>query len=96
MLDIIPVNLGFFEYKKFLKHSIFETCSIEKGFLRNFAKVTGKYLCRSLFFNKVAGLTSATFLKKSLRQRSFPVHLVKCLIAPYLQNTFGRMLLTGD
>ena len=28
----------------------------KKGVLRNFAKFTGKYLCQSLFFNKVAGL----------------------------------------
>ena len=27
----------------------------EKGVLRNFAKFTGKHLCHSLFFNKVAG-----------------------------------------
>ena len=33
----------------------------EKRFLRNFPKFTGKYLCQSLFFNKVAGL-----LKKRL------------------------------
>ena len=28
----------------------------KKGVLRNFAKLTGKHLCQSLFFNKVAGL----------------------------------------
>ena len=28
----------------------------KKGVLRNVAKYTGKHLCRSLFFNKVAGL----------------------------------------
>ena len=28
----------------------------KKGVLRNFAKFTGKHLCQSLFFNKVAGL----------------------------------------
>ena len=28
----------------------------KKGFLRNFAKFTGKHLCQSLFFNKVAGI----------------------------------------
>ena len=28
----------------------------KKRFLRNFAKFTGKHLCQSLFFNKVAGL----------------------------------------
>ena len=27
----------------------------KKGLLRNFAKFTGKYLCQSVFFNKVAG-----------------------------------------
>ena len=29
---------------------------IKNGVLRNFAKFTGKYLCQSLFFNKVTGL----------------------------------------
>ena len=37
-----------------------------KGVLRNFAKFTGKYLCHSLFFNKVACLRPATLLKKRL------------------------------
>ena len=27
------------------------------GFLKNFAKFTGKHLCQSLFFNKVAGVS---------------------------------------
>ena len=27
----------------------------KKGVLKNFAKFTGKHLCQSLFFNKVAG-----------------------------------------
>ena len=31
-------------------------CSVKKGVLKNFAKFTGKHLCQSLFFNKVAGL----------------------------------------
>ena len=29
-----------------------------KGVLKNLAKFTGKHLCESLFFNKVAGLVS--------------------------------------
>ena len=33
----------------------------KKGILRNFAKFTGKHLCLSLFFNKVAG--PAKFLR---------------------------------
>ena len=31
-------------------------CSVRKGVLGNFTKFTGKHLCQSLFFNKVAGL----------------------------------------
>ena len=45
----------------------------KRGVLRIFAKLTGKHLCRSLFFNKVAGLRSATSLKKRLLHRCFPV-----------------------
>ena len=29
--------------------------SVRKGILRNFSKFTGRHLCQSLFFNKVAG-----------------------------------------
>ena len=36
-------------------------CSVRKGVLRNFAKFTGKHLCQSLFFNKVAGLQNTFF-----------------------------------
>ena len=39
----------------------------KKGVLRNFSKFTGKHLCQSFFFNKVAGL----------RHRCFPVNFVK-------------------
>ena len=43
---------------------IFRTPFCKKGVLKNFAKLTGKHLCLSLFFNKVADLRSATSLKK--------------------------------
>ena len=45
-----------------------------KGVLRNFAKFTGKHLCQSLFFNKVADLRSTTLLKKRLLHRCFPLN----------------------
>ena len=51
----------------------------KKGVLRNFAKFTGKHLCQSLFFNKVAGLRSTTLLKKGLWHKCFPVNFVKFL-----------------
>ena len=37
----------------------------KKGVLKNFAKFTGKHLCQSLFFNKVAGLS---FLRLHLNE----------------------------
>ena len=37
----------------------------------NFAKFTGKHLCQSLFFNKVAGLRPAILLKKRLWHKCF-------------------------
>ena len=37
---------------------------VRRGFLRNSAKFTGKYLCQNLFFNKVVGLMPATLLKR--------------------------------
>ena len=45
----------------------------KKGVLRNFTKFTGKHLCMSLFFNKVAG-QPATLLKTRLWHRYFPVN----------------------
>ena len=49
-------------------------CSMKIGVLRNFPKFTEKYLCQSLFFNKVAGLRLATLLKKRLWHRCLPVN----------------------
>ena len=36
----------------------------KKGALGNFIKFTGKHLCQSLFFNKVAALRLQLYLKK--------------------------------
>ena len=64
----------------------------KKGSFRNFAKFTGKHLCQSLFFNKVAGLNPAKLLKKRLWHRWFPVNFAKFLIKPFLQNISGQLL----
>ena len=70
---------------------------MKKGVLRIFAKFTGKHLCQSLFFNKVAGLRpQATLLKKRLWHRCFPVNFAKILRTPFLLNTSGRRLLRGQ
>ena len=68
-------------------------CSVKKGVPRNFAKFTGKQLCRRLFFNKVAGLGFATLLTKNFWYRFFPVNFAKFLRTPFIQNTSGRLLL---
>ena len=65
----------------------------EKGVLRNFTKFTGKHLCQSLFFNKVAGLRLATLLKKRLWHRCFPVNFVKFLRTPFFIEHLWWLLL---
>ena len=62
-------------------------CSVKKVLLKNFAKSTGKSPVLSIFFNKVAGLRSATLLKKKLWHRCFPVNFAKFLRTPFVQNT---------
>ena len=64
----------------------------KKDVLRNFAKFTGKHLCRTLFFNKVAGLRPTTLFKKSLWHRCFPVDFAKSLRAPFLTGHLRWLL----
>ena len=40
----------------------------KKSVLRNFAKFTGKQLCKSLFFNKIVGLRHNFIKKETLAQ----------------------------
>ena len=47
--------------------------------VRNFAKFTGKRLCQTLFFDKVAGMGPANLLKMSLWLVCFPVNFAKFL-----------------
>ena len=75
-----------------LSRSSHRRCFVRKGVLRNFVKLTGRQLCKSLYFNKVA-CRLVTLLKKRLRQRCFPVNFAKFLRTAFLQNTFGRLLL---
>ena len=57
----------------------------KKGVYRNFAKCTGKHLCQSFFFNKVAGLSpeSCNFIKKETLTKVF-----SCEFCETSQNTF--------
>ena len=94
-LFVYKYTISFLEKTKLSSRfkSSHQRCSIKKGVLRNFIKFTGKYLCQSLFLNKVAGLRPATLLKKRLWHRCFPANFAKFLRTPILQNTSGRLLL---
>ena len=47
--------------------------------VKNFASLTRKHYCRSLFFNKVAGLRYSTLSKKTVQHSCFRVNFTKCL-----------------
>ena len=48
----------------------------EKGVLRKFAKFTGKHLCQSLFFDKIAG-GACNFIKKETLAQMFSCEFCK-------------------
>ena len=64
-----------------------------KGALRNFEKFTGKQLCHSLLFNKVAGLRTVTLLKKRFWYRCFPANFSKFLKTPFITEHLRWLLL---
>ena len=64
-----------------------------KGDLTSFAKFTGKHLCQSLFFNKVACLRPATLLQRKLWLRCFPVIFAKFLRTPFFKKHLLWLLL---
>ena len=77
------VASSFFGYSKLnIYSSRYHRCSIKKGVLRKFAKFTGKHLCRSLFFKKVAGL-ACHFIKKVT-----PAQVFSCEYCEICKNTF--------
>ena len=82
-------------WEKVLIRSSHRRCSIKEGVLRNFSKFTGKHLCQSLFFNKVASSCrhEATLLKKRFWHAYFPVNFEKFLRRPFLQNTEWLLLI---
>ena len=59
-----------------------------------FTIFTGKHLCRSLFFNKIANLKPCNAIKR-LQYRSLPVKIAKFLRAVFFifKNSFCRFYL---
>ena len=68
-------------------------CFIKKDVFKNFSKFRGKTLRQNLVFDEVVGLRPVTLLKKRLWHKCFPVNFAKFLRTPFLQDTFGRLLL---
>ena len=65
---------------------------MKKGVLRKIGKFTGKHLCQSHFFNKVAGLRPEILLKKRLWQRCFRVSFAK-FYEYFFTEHFRKLLL---
>ena len=55
-LKDIKQRVRSYGYIDYICRSSHRRCSVKKGVLKNFAKFTGKHLCQSLFFNKIANL----------------------------------------
>ena len=93
MKDYIKVKITKIACKFAAKsdRSSHQRCFLKKDVLKNFAKLTGKHLCQSFFFNNVAGLRLATLLKNTLWHRCFPMNFAKFLRTPYLQNSCRRL-----
>ena len=87
--NILPVHgwsLVFILHDLTIGEAVFERCSVRKGVPGNFAKFTGKHLCQSLFFNKVAGLRpeACNFIKKETLAQVF-----FCKFYEISKNTFS-------
>ena len=54
----------FFLFVLWSNRNSLRRCSVKRGVHRNFTKFTGKRLCQSLFFNKVAGLSLQLYWKR--------------------------------
>ena len=67
MLDVFIIKCLIQE----ILRSSHRRCSVGKGVLRNFAKFTGKHLCQSLYFNKVAGLRDYSKEREQYFKRAF-------------------------
>ena len=83
-------------FSRYLFRNSHQRCFVKNVALKNFAKFTGKHLCRSCFFNKVADLRPATLLKirtHSIRTDSvFSLHAFKKLTKTRHRNSISKYL----
>ena len=65
----------------------------EKRYSQFFFKNHRKTSVLQFLYDKVAGLKTCIFIKKTLQQKCFPVNIAKFLKAPILKNICERLLL---
>ena len=93
MFDVSYVELFFISF--WIVTSSKRRCSslevfYKIGALKNFAKLAGKHLCRSLFFNKILARRPVTLLKQRLLHRCFSVNFAEFLGSSVLWNIWER------
>ena len=67
--------------------------SSHRGCSKNFAHLTGKHLCWSLFLIKLQAWGPVNCIKSRLQHRCFPVKLANFLRKTILKNIYERLLL---
>ena len=73
--------------------AVVRRCSVKKMLLEIFQDSQENTCARDSFFNKVAGLSPATLLKKSLWHRCFPVNFAKFLRTHFFTEHLRWLLL---
>ena len=65
------------------KEAVIQSCSV-KSVLRNLTKFTGKHMCQSLLFNKIAKFNKFLLIKKETLAQLF-----SCEFCEISKNTFS-------
>ena len=91
MFDIVYITcMDIFYISTTLFKSSHRNFCMKEGVLKNFVKWTAKRLYLNLFFNKAA---AEILFKKRPWRSLFSMNFAKFSGTPFLQNTFGRLLL---
>ena len=90
----VNVNAEDFSEYSFYRKKVLHYSFCKKGVVRNFANLTRKTLCKSLFSNKVSSLRPATLLKRRLWHRCFPVNFAKFVRTYFLTEHLRWLLQT--
>ena len=75
--------MKYLHFTYFITEAVVQRCSVKKLFLEISQNSQENNLCQSLLFNKVAGLSPATLLKKRRWHRCFPLNFAKLLRTPF-------------